>query len=136
MTESAPTITLASAPLRVISPIASCAATHFNPATAKHEKLEKLETKEISKIEQPRRASSTPAPIRLPLPMAGSRHTRTTAASLAVTTDNDMHDPVFPNGCAVCEVEVDPPEPSVALRDSAALLLEHARLNAATQVRS
>jgi len=27
---------------------------------------------------------------------------------LAVTTDNDMHDPVFPNGCAVCEVEVDP----------------------------
>ena len=27
---------------------------------------------------------------------------------LAVTTDNEMHDPVFPNGCAVCEVEVDP----------------------------
>jgi carbon-monoxide dehydrogenase large subunit len=27
---------------------------------------------------------------------------------LAVTTDNDMHDPVSPNGCAVCEVEVDP----------------------------
>ena len=27
---------------------------------------------------------------------------------LAVTTDNDMHDPVFPNGCAVCEVEGDP----------------------------
>jgi carbon-monoxide dehydrogenase large subunit len=27
---------------------------------------------------------------------------------LVVTTDNDMHDPVFPNGCAVCEVEVDP----------------------------
>jgi aerobic carbon-monoxide dehydrogenase large subunit len=23
-------------------------------------------------------------------------------------TDNEMHDPVFPNGCAVCEVEVDP----------------------------
>src|SRR5438105_12826634 len=23
---------------------------------------------------------------------------------LAVTTDNEMHDPVFPNGCAVCEV--------------------------------
>ena len=36
MTGSAPTITLASAPLRVISPIARCAATHFNPATAKH----------------------------------------------------------------------------------------------------
>jgi len=27
---------------------------------------------------------------------------------LSVTTDNEMHDPVFPNGCAVCEVEVDP----------------------------
>ena len=27
---------------------------------------------------------------------------------IAVTTDNEMHDPVFPNGCAVCEVEVDP----------------------------
>ncbi len=26
---------------------------------------------------------------------------------IAVTTDNEMHDPVFPNGCAVCEVEVD-----------------------------
>jgi carbon-monoxide dehydrogenase large subunit len=27
---------------------------------------------------------------------------------LAVVTDNEMHDPVFPNGCAVCEVEIDP----------------------------
>lgn len=27
---------------------------------------------------------------------------------LKVRTDNEMHDPVFPNGCAVCEVEVDP----------------------------
>jgi aerobic carbon-monoxide dehydrogenase large subunit len=27
---------------------------------------------------------------------------------LALVTDNEMHDPVFPNGCAVCEVEVDP----------------------------
>jgi carbon-monoxide dehydrogenase large subunit len=27
---------------------------------------------------------------------------------LAVVTDNEMRDPVFPNGCAVCEVEVDP----------------------------
>ena len=23
-------------------------------------------------------------------------------------TDHEMHDPVFPNGCAICEVEVDP----------------------------
>lgn len=27
---------------------------------------------------------------------------------LTVRTDNEMHDPVFPNGCATCEVEVDP----------------------------
>jgi carbon-monoxide dehydrogenase large subunit len=27
---------------------------------------------------------------------------------LAVVTDNEMHDPVFPNGCAICECEVDP----------------------------
>jgi len=26
---------------------------------------------------------------------------------LAVVADNEMHDPVFPNGCSVCEVEVD-----------------------------
>jgi carbon-monoxide dehydrogenase large subunit len=30
------------------------------------------------------------------------------AHGIAVVTDNEMHDPVFPNGCAVCEVEVDP----------------------------
>jgi carbon-monoxide dehydrogenase large subunit len=27
---------------------------------------------------------------------------------LSVVTDNEMHAPVFPNGCAVCECEVDP----------------------------
>jgi carbon-monoxide dehydrogenase large subunit len=27
---------------------------------------------------------------------------------VAIVTDNEMHDPVFPNGCATCEVEVDP----------------------------
>jgi len=27
---------------------------------------------------------------------------------IALVTDNEMHDPVFPNGCAVCEVKVDP----------------------------
>jgi carbon-monoxide dehydrogenase large subunit len=27
---------------------------------------------------------------------------------LAVVTDNEMHEPVFPNGCAICEVEIDP----------------------------
>ena len=37
MTGSAPRITRASAPRRVISPIARCAANHFNPMTAKHD---------------------------------------------------------------------------------------------------
>jgi aerobic carbon-monoxide dehydrogenase large subunit len=32
---------------------------------------------------------------------------------LVVVTDNEMHDPVFPNGCAVCEAEVDPETGSV-----------------------
>jgi aerobic carbon-monoxide dehydrogenase large subunit len=27
---------------------------------------------------------------------------------VAVVTDNEMHEPVFPNGCAICEVEIDP----------------------------
>jgi carbon-monoxide dehydrogenase large subunit len=27
---------------------------------------------------------------------------------VAIVTDNEMHDPVFPNGCAICEVEIDP----------------------------
>ena len=30
------------------------------------------------------------------------------AAARGQRTDNEMHEPVFPNGCAVCEVEVDP----------------------------
>jgi carbon-monoxide dehydrogenase large subunit len=30
------------------------------------------------------------------------------ATGLAVIADNEMHDPVFPNGCAICEIEVDP----------------------------
>jgi aerobic carbon-monoxide dehydrogenase large subunit len=34
---------------------------------------------------------------------------------IAVTTDNEMHEPVFPNGCAVCEVEVDPETGAVEL---------------------
>src|SRR5262249_3344438 len=34
---------------------------------------------------------------------------------LAVVADNEMHDPVFPNGCAVCEVEVDPNTGEVAI---------------------
>jgi carbon-monoxide dehydrogenase large subunit len=38
---------------------------------------------------------------RLPLPAE-------LKSGLAVAADHEMHDPVFPNGCAVCEVEVDP----------------------------
>jgi len=34
---------------------------------------------------------------------------------IAVVTDHEMHDPVFPNGCAICEVEVDPETGGVAL---------------------
>jgi aerobic carbon-monoxide dehydrogenase large subunit len=34
---------------------------------------------------------------------------------LAVKTDNEMHEPVFPNGCAVCEVEVDPQTGAIAI---------------------
>jgi aerobic carbon-monoxide dehydrogenase large subunit len=30
------------------------------------------------------------------------------ARGIVVVTDNEMHDPVFPNGCAICEVEIDP----------------------------
>src|SRR5262249_12206730 len=37
------------------------------------------------------------------------------AAGLAVIADNEMHDPVFPNGCAVCEIEVDPDTGGLAL---------------------
>jgi carbon-monoxide dehydrogenase large subunit len=40
---------------------------------------------------------------------------------LAVAADNEMHDPVFPNGCAVCEVEVDPDTGGVAITRYAAV---------------
>ena len=34
---------------------------------------------------------------------------------LAVVTDNEMHDPVFPNGTAICEAEIDPETGEVAI---------------------
>jgi carbon-monoxide dehydrogenase large subunit len=40
---------------------------------------------------------------------------------LAVTADNEMHEPVFPNGCAACEVEVDPETGSVVITRYAAV---------------
>ena len=35
--------------------------------------------------------------------------------ALAVVADHEMHEPVFPNGCAICECEVDPQTGAVAL---------------------
>ena len=40
---------------------------------------------------------------------------------LAVARDNEMHEPVFPNGCHVCEVEVDPETGAVHLARYAAV---------------
>ena len=40
---------------------------------------------------------------------------------LAAAADHEMHDPVFPNGCAVCEVEVDPDTGALALTRYAAV---------------
>ena len=42
-------------------------------------------------------------------------------SSLRVAADNEMHDPVFPNGCAVCECEVDPETGGVELTRYAAV---------------
>ena len=41
--------------------------------------------------------------------------------NLVVAADNEMHDPVFPNGCAVCECEVDPETGGVELTRYAAV---------------
>ena len=48
----------------------------------------------------------------LPAPLQGG---------LAVARDNEMHEPVFPNGCAVCEIELDPETGHVALTRYAAV---------------
>jgi aerobic carbon-monoxide dehydrogenase large subunit len=40
---------------------------------------------------------------------------------LSATADNEMHDPVFPNGCAVCECEVDPETGGVEITRYAAV---------------
>ena len=46
----------------------------------------------------------------LELAAEAARHTLPEALKdgIAVVTDNEMHEPVFPNGTAICEVEVDP----------------------------
>jgi len=43
------------------------------------------------------------------------------ADGLAVVADSEMHDPVFPNGCAVAEVEIDPETGALALVRYAAI---------------
>lgn len=43
------------------------------------------------------------------------------ADGLAIVCDNEMHEPVFPNGCAVCEVEIDPASGEIALTRYAAV---------------
>jgi aerobic carbon-monoxide dehydrogenase large subunit len=43
------------------------------------------------------------------------------ADGLSVAADNEMHDPVFPNGCAVCEIEIDPDTGALALTRYAAV---------------
>jgi len=40
---------------------------------------------------------------------------------LAVARDNEMHEPVFPNGCHVCEVEIDPDTGALCLTRYAAV---------------
>ncbi len=46
----------------------------------------------------------------LELASEAARHElpETLKEGVAVVTDNEMHDPVFPNGTAICEVEIDP----------------------------
>jgi aerobic carbon-monoxide dehydrogenase large subunit len=43
------------------------------------------------------------------------------SGGLSVASINEMHDPVFPNGCAVCECEVDPETGSVEIKRYAAV---------------
>ena len=40
---------------------------------------------------------------------------RELADGIAAAVTNEMHDPVFPNGCAVCEIEIDPDTGGLAL---------------------
>jgi carbon-monoxide dehydrogenase large subunit len=53
----------------------------------------------------------------LELAAEASRHQLPEALKdgIAVVTDNEMHEPVFPNGTAICEVEVDPDTGAIAI---------------------
>src|SRR5262249_36094604 len=54
----------------------------------------------------------------LALAQGGAHHALPEALKdgIAVVTDNEMHDPVFPNGTAICEVEVDPDTGNVVIK--------------------
>ena len=49
------------------------------------------------------------------LALARAARERRIPVTLAAAADNEMHDPVFPNGCAVCECEIDPETGAVEL---------------------
>jgi aerobic carbon-monoxide dehydrogenase large subunit len=53
----------------------------------------------------------------LELAAEAARHTLPDALKngIAVVTDNEMHEPVFPNGTAICEVEIDPDTGAIAI---------------------
>jgi carbon-monoxide dehydrogenase large subunit len=53
----------------------------------------------------------------LELAAEAARHTLPEALKdgIAVVTDNEMHEPVFPNGTAICEVEIDPDTGEIAI---------------------
>ncbi len=64
-----------------------------------------------------RRAAPTAASISSSSPrrLRNSRCRTTSRSGLSIVTDNEMHDPVFPNGTAICEVEVDPDTGTVTI---------------------
>jgi carbon-monoxide dehydrogenase large subunit len=59
----------------------------------------------------------------LELAQEATRHVlpQTLQDGLAVALENEMHDPVYPNGCAICEIEVDPETGELTLTRYAAI---------------
>jgi len=57
----------------------------------------------------------------LELAREAAEHNEALVRSLRVTSDNEMHEPVFPNGCAICEIEVDPETGGLAITRYAAV---------------
>jgi aerobic carbon-monoxide dehydrogenase large subunit len=55
------------------------------------------------------------------LTLARESTKRDPAARLFTIADNEMHDPVFPNGCAICECEIDPETGALTLTRYAAV---------------